>query len=213
MASGSVNPGGEWTVGAYRAAEESAPGAAPALSQKSAFFSLLGELAETVLLAFVIFLLIRTALQTYRVDGSSMEPNFFDGQFLVVDKVTPRILPIQRGDVVIFHYPGSTERDYIKRVVALPGEQVEVREGRVYINGNLLEEPYETYPAGYSWGPGVVGDGQLFVLGDNRSHSSDSHSWGTLDQRQVVGRAWLTYWPPENWGVVPRYSAAETGPR
>ncbi|MGQ9568661.1 MAG: signal peptidase I [Anaerolineae bacterium] len=196
---------------AERAREIPSPSAEPpsdAATPRRAFLSLLGELAETLLLAFLLFLLIRTALQTYRVDGSSMEPNFYDGQFLVVDKVTPRLVGFRRGDVVVFHYPQDPSRDYIKRIVALPGEEVEIRAGVVYVNGQPLEEPYGTYPAQYSWGPALVGEGQLFVLGDNRSHSSDSHTWGMLDQRQVVGRAWLRYWPPDQWGLIPRYTDA-----
>lgn len=183
-----------------------------AASQRRALLSFVGEVAETILLAFILFLLIRTALQTYRVDGSSMEPNFYDGQFLVVDKVTPRLFPLRRGDVVVFHYPNDPSRDYIKRVIALPGEEVEVRAGEVYINGRRLDEPYETYPSQYSWGPALVGEGQLFVLGDNRGHSSDSHTWGMLDRRQVVGRAWIRYWPPEHWGIIPRYPDALSHP-
>jgi len=203
----------EWDAVGHQVVEGASSEAPPALSRGRAVLSLLGELAETVLLAFIIFLLIRTALQTYRVDGSSMEPNFYDGQFLVVDKVTPRIFPIKRGDVVVFHFPGSQERDYIKRVVGLPGETVEIREGVVYVNERALDEPYETYPTGYSWGPASVGEDQFFVLGDNRNHSSDSHSWGTLDRRQLVGRAWLMYWPLESWGLVPRYSDVAAEPR
>ena len=176
------------------------------------YLSLVAEMTETVLLAIVIFLLIRMALQTFRIDGSSMEPNFYDGQFLMVDKLSIRILPLRRGDVVVFHYPGDPRKDYIKRVIGLPGEQVAVELGHVYVGDARLNEPYDIYPASYSWGPALVASNKVFVLGDNREHSSDSHSWGMLARDQIVGRAWLSYWPPEVWGPVTRYSDAVAHP-
>ena len=210
---GSTGPQASRVSSRGRAVDETLSAPQAASAQSETLFSVLGEIAETILLAIVIFLLIRTALQTFRIDGSSMEPHFYDGQFVVVDKITPRLIPVRRGDVVVFDFPGNPKKDYIKRVIGLPGEIVEIREGRPYVNEEPVEEPYEVYPAGYYWGPGIVGERQVFVLGDNRAHSSDSHNWGMLDQRRIVGRTWLTYWPPESWGLVPRYSDVAAEPR
>jgi len=113
----------------------------------------------------------------------------------------------RRGDVVIFNYPLATERDFIKRIIGLPGETVTVENGVVRVNGVQLEEPYIQAPPDYS-GSWTLGVNQYFVLGDNRNSSSDSHSWGPLDRSYIIGKAVLIYWPPQVWGIVPHYSYA-----
>jgi signal peptidase I len=168
----------------------------------------LREIVETIILTLLIFFLIQLVLRNFRVVGSSMEPNLHNGQHLIIDKLSYRLHSPERGDVVVFHFPHDPSRDYIKRVIGLPGEAVEIREGRVYINGKLLEETYSVNPGSYSSKAVEVPEGALFVLGDNRNNSSDSHSWGTLPQSQIVGKAWLSYWPPEMWGVVSHESFA-----
>ena len=170
--------------------------------------SALREIAETVFLTLLIFFLARTLIQNFRIEGNSMLPNLHDGQFLIIDKVSYYLHPPQRGDIVVFHYPKNPGRDFIKRIIALPGEEVEIRQGRVFINGEELMEPYPVERGSYSWGPAVVGEGEYFVLGDNRNNSSDSHSWGMLPRRNIIGRAWLSYWPPRYWAIIPRYSFA-----
>ena len=125
-------------------------------------------------------------------------------QYLIVDKFTYRWLhPPQRGDIIVFIFPQSSDRDFIKRVIGRPGEKVEIRQGRVYINDRLLEEPYITNPGISQWGPEVVPADSYFVLGDNRPNSSDSRAWRWLPRDHVIGRAWLSYWPPQRWGLVP----------
>jgi signal peptidase I len=132
-----------------------------------------------------------------------MHPN----QYVLVDKVSYMLGDPQRGDVVVFNYPLATERDFIKRVIGLPGETVTISAGQVYINGEVLEEPYIAAPPAYenSW---TLGPDQYFVLGDNRNSSSDSHSWGPLDRQYLIGRAVFVYWPPTLWGLVPHFTYA-----
>jgi signal peptidase I len=199
-------------------------------TREPTFLSALWELVQTVLLALVIFLLIRNVIQNFRIDGNSMEPNFHDGQFLIVNRFAycPGLhldLPFlgirwqktwcvrqpRRGDVIIFAYPLDPSRDFIKRVIGLPGETVEVRAGRVYINGQLMPEPFGPNPGSYSVGPITVGPDEVFVLGDNRNNSSDSRTWGPLPQKYIIGKALLSYWPPRYWAIVPHYDLTDLG--
>ncbi len=166
------------------------------------------ELAETLILTLVVFLFIRFALPNFRIEGFSMEPNFHDGQYLFVNKLEYMLHPPQRGDVIVFLPPSSTTRDFIKRVIALPGERVEIVDGVVLINGIKLDEPYPTNFGTYSYGPAVVGPDEYFVLGDNRNNSSDSHTWGTLPDKKIIGKAWISYWPPQLIGFVQTYTYA-----
>lgn len=170
------------------------------------------EVGETIILTLVIFLLIQTVIRNFRVVGTSMVDNLHDGQYLIIDKLSynPLIsenLGIggpQRGDVVVFEPPNRPGEDYVKRIIALPGETVEVKNGQVFINGTPLNEPFEPSQMSYTMRPQVVPEGTVFVLGDNRNNSNDSHNWGALPIENIVGRAWLSYWPPESWGTIPR---------
>ena len=138
-----------------------------------------------------------------------METSFHDGQYLLVNKLSYHFGSLERGDVIIFHYPPNPGQLYIKRIVGLPQERVEIRDGEVYINGKLLEEPiciHSTYPEGNNT-PMTVPPDEYFVLGDNRNHSSDSRSWGTVPRENIVGEVWLCYWPPGEWGLSPGYEA------
>jgi signal peptidase I len=172
--------------------------------------SVLREVVETVVLTVIIFFLIQTVVRNFRVVGTSMEPNLHNGQYLIVDKVSYRLGEPQRGDVIVFEPPSRPGEDYVKRVIALPGELVEIRNGQVFINNQPLDEPYVVRRGSYSMSPRRVGPSELFVLGDNRNSSSDSHNWGMLAQDKVVGKAWISYWPPSEWGVIPR-DAPTTG--
>ena len=166
------------------------------------------ELIETLILTLVVFLLIRFALPNFRIEGFSMEPNFHDGQYLFVNKLEYALHPPERGDVVVFLPPNQTARDFIKRVIGLPGERVEIVDGVIYIGGVVLREPYPLNPGSYSFGPVTVAEGEYFVLGDNRNNSSDSHSWGMLPEKKIIGKAWISYWPPQLIGFVPNYTYA-----
>ena len=170
--------------------------------------SMLREVLETVLLTVILFLILNATTGRFQVRGSSMEPTMHDGQYLVISKLTYWIHPPERGDVIVFHPPHDPAEDYIKRIVGLPGERLEIRDGAVWVDGTVLEESYVANHASYSnaWS---LGDEEYFVLGDNRSNSDDSHNWGTLPQENIVGKAWLCYWPPEAWGLVAHYTFLE----
>jgi len=172
--------------------------------------SVLREIVETVLLTLLIFLAIRALVQNFRIEGTSMEPNLHDGQYLIINKFVYYLHPPERGDVVVFHYPRNPRRDFIKRVIGLPGENVEIRGKRLFINGEKLEESYALHTSNYAWGPQRLGEDEYFVLGDNRNSSSDSHNWGPLPGDAIVGKAWISYWPAKYWGLVPHYSYAAT---
>jgi signal peptidase I len=168
--------------------------------------NVLRELTETLVLALIIFFLIRSVVQNFRIEGVSMEPNFHHGQFLIINKLAYKLGRPARGDVVVFHYPRDPNRDFIKRIIGLPGDTVEVRRGQVFINGTPVYEPYPLLLGTYSVPPVTVGPDQVYVLGDNRNNSSDSHTWGSLPIDLIVGKAWISYWPPRYWSVVPRYA-------
>ncbi len=159
------------------------------------------DVLETFILAALLFFIINVVSARIRVDGSSMEPTLHTGEFVIVDKVSYRIGAPHRGDVIVFHYPRNPQKEYIKRIIGLPGDTVNITEGRVFINGRVLRESYIAAAPAYpgSW---TVSDGALFVLGDNRNNSDDSHRWGTVPIDYVIGKAILVYWPPEVWGLI-----------
>jgi signal peptidase I len=174
------------------------------------------ELLETAILTIVIFLVVRVALQNFRVQGSSMEPNLHSGEYILVNKVDYLLHPPQRGDIIVFKAvpAGESDKDFIKRVIGLPGDTVAVRNDRVFINHHLLVEPYRHNPENYSFGPATVPRHDYFVLGDNRSNSYDSSKWATpwLAQKYIVGKAWIAYWPPADLSLfqTPSFAAKHT---
>ena len=161
------------------------------------------EIGETIIPAVVIALVINLFLaQATQVLGQSMEPTLHSAQRVVVEKVTYRFIHgPRRGDIVVLNLPGQHEL-LIKRVIGLPGETIEVREGRVYIDGVALEEPWSINPGGRDYGPTVVPPLHVFVLGDNRGASNDSRSFGPVRISDIIGRAWFSYWPPQDIGLV-----------
>ncbi|MFW6115578.1 MAG: signal peptidase I [Chloroflexota bacterium] len=163
--------------------------------------SLLRELVETALLALIVFLVLNTLTGRFQVRGSSMEPTLQNGQYLVISKLAYWLGPPERGDIVVFHPPTGVSDDYIKRIVGLPGEQIRIEGGEIRVDGVLLEEGYVIEQGPYS-GTWKLGAQEYFVLGDNRGNSSDSHTWGTLPRENIIGKAWLSYWPPEAWGLI-----------
>ena len=194
--------------------------------------ALVWEIAQTVLLTIAIFLAVRLVVQNFRVEGASMDPTLRSGQFLLINKVsythvegTPLdpIVPTtergsihyvfggpNRGDVIVFRSPGSADKDFIKRVIGLPGETVKIVEGRVYINGKMLDEPYIFHRATYDLDSKKVPSDSFFVLGDNRPNSSDSHLGWFVPADSIIGRAWISYWPPSLWGFVSAAAYAQT---
>ena len=179
--------------------EKSAPEQSPSVR---GWVKWLREALETILPAILIAILINLFLaQPTRVHGQSMEPNLHSDQRLVVEKVSYRLHGPRRGDIVVFSMPQQSEELLIKRVIGLPGETVEIHDGKVYINGTLLDEPYLTQETRGRFGPIVIPPLHVFVLGDNRSFSNDSRAFDAVPIENILGRAWLSYWPVEDLGA------------
>lgn len=178
------------------------------LRQLSAFVL---DFIETIVVSLAIFAVVYLFLfQPHQVDGRSMEPNFHNGEYILTDKVSYRLHEPNRGDVVVFHSPQDERVDFIKRIVAIPGDTLEVRAGYTYLNGNKLEETYINDPGKVAPGKFIkegqkvsVSSGEYVVMGDNRLHSSDSREWGYVPKANVVGRAFFRYWPPAVFGLLP----------
>lgn len=203
------------------ASAATATGTARAARPSADGLSLWSELLHTLLLTLAIFLGVRGVVQRYRVDGVSMEPTLHSGEYLWVNKAAyfhvdagplERLLPgtvqgsvryivrgPQRGDVAVFRPPQDTDRDFVKRVIGLPGDSILIRNGQVFVNGQHLDEPYIRFSAGYNYPTGgqpvTVPDGSYFVLGDNRPNSSDSHFGWFVPADNLVGQAWTSSWP------------------
>ena len=178
------------------------------------------ELAQTAAIMLALFFGIRGVVQNFRVEGPSMQPTLTSGQYLWVNKAAYLDLGGQfpfggprRGDIAVLRPPGETEDiDLIKRVIGLPGDRILIQHGQVFVNDERLDEPYIRFAASYSYPadgqPLVIPDGQYFVLGDNRANSRDSHLGWLVPAENLVGRAWLSYWPPAAWGVMPQVAYA-----
>ncbi len=208
---------GPWTV----------EGPHPPIGRRSRFSGvgrLVRDFVEIAIFALLLFIGLRLVVQNFRVEGSSMEGTLHDGQLILVNKAAYLkvdlgfldFLPLvhfddsphylfgapRRGDVIVFRFPDQPDRDFIKRVIAVPGEQVEIRDGLVYINGRPLDEKYIPDKDEHDFGPELVPDGQYFVMGDNRNNSYDSRSWGFVPEGNIIGRAWVSYWPFKSFGLV-----------
>ena len=188
--------------------------------------ALIRELFETTLLALLIFLLLHVSIGNRRVDGPSMNPTLTHGQRVIVNKLRylsfnsdgpvarlpfvdfgdqQRLYafePPERGDVVVFHSLYGDDRDLVKRVIAVPGETVEIKRGVVFVNGVELDEPYVVGRDRWDMPSLSVPDSAYFVLGDNRQASNDSRSFGVVPIENIVGRAWLSVWPPDDFGIL-----------
>ena len=202
-----------------------APEAAPARQEWKQF---LREILETVGLAVILFLGINLISARVRVEGFSMIPTLDNGEYVLISRLSYKLGDFQRGDIIVFRppmYPDApflqrlfglpgfddNYEDYIKRIVGLPGETVRIASGTVYINGVQLVEPYIVVPSDYSneW---TVPEGQLFVLGDNRNNSADSHAWGFLPEGNILGKALVVYWPFADFMVIPSHQAVLAAP-
>ncbi len=216
------------------------PWNAPAPQEEQAFSarSTARELLETVVFVLLTFFVFQGMVQTFRIEGSSMEPNFHTRQYILVNKIVffhfdanapLRVLPgnqdlpehtiypfrtPERGDVVVLEAPTADSQrqpeDYIKRVIGLPGETIQIKDGLVYINGQALEESDYLSDSTDCFGsilcePYTIPEGHVVVLGDNRNNSQDSRAWGdepALPLDRIVGKAWVSYWPYDDWGIV-----------
>lgn len=167
----------------------------------------LGEVFQTVLIAGLLFLAVNLLTARIRVEGISMEPNLHEGQFVIVNRLAYRWDLPSRGDIVVFRFPLNPDRRFIKRVIGLPGDHVSIESGKVFVNDKAINEPYLTVTPRYS-GEWTIGDEEIFVLGDNRNNSSDSQNWGALPLGNIIGKAFIIYWPPAEAGIIPHYDLA-----
>jgi signal peptidase I len=181
------------------------PPTEPAQPRQKSFFR---DTFEIVFLALVLYLVISYAVQTVHVLGSSMYATLHDHDLLVASKITYKLHPPQRGDIIVFKPPNDDQRDFIKRVIALPGERIRIDKGVVYINGQVLREPYlpEPWTSNNSWPSTgqdtLVPPGDFFVMGDNRNHSSDSRTFGWVEQDAILGKAEIRIWPLGELGLL-----------
>ncbi len=187
--------------------------------------SLVWEIIQTVLLTIAIFLAVRSVVQNFRVEGASMDPTLHTGQYLLINKVlyaradgtllerlipdrTPQDMPNfifggpERGDIVVFLSPGQTDKDFIKRVIALPGETIEGKNGRIFIDGRQLVEPYLAEDPVGDFPAKMIPKDHVWVMGDNRNRSSDSRVFGPINESKIVGRAILRIWPVNRLGFL-----------
>ena len=181
------------------------------------------EIAEAVTLAAIVFLLLQTTVRNFKVDGSSMDPTLANGQYLLVNrlvylnldmvrlsKIIPfwsveeetsryAIHPPRRGEIIVFEFPDknldNSRKDFVKRVVGLPGETIQIHHGEVLVDGQLLDEPYLNEKDKSNSREITLGEGEYYVLGDNRNYSNDSRAWGAVPRENVKGKVWMVYWP------------------
>ena len=183
----------------------------------------LREMFETFGLAVILFLAINLVSVRVRVEGYSMRPTLENGEYVLISRLAYGAGNYQRGDIIVFRppmYPDATfwqrlfglpnlndeYEDYIKRIIGLPGETVKIADGNVTINGVALSEPYIAAPPDYN-GEWTVPSGEVFVLGDNRNNSADSHIWGFLPVQNILGKAMVVYWPFTNFEFIPSHQS------
>ncbi len=174
-------------------------------------YAILIDLAETLVIAGAIFVVIYAFLfRPFQVNGQSMYPNYHNGEYILTNLITLRISDIKRGDVVVFNAPVDDDKDFVKRIIGEPGDEVMVKAGFVFVNGIRLDESgylppdYKTYAGAFiSEGQTVVvPEGSYFVLGDNRNFSSDSREWGFVPRDKMIGKSFLVYWPINEFKFV-----------
>lgn len=180
----------------------SAPRPPASIGRKAVGF--IRDVLETILPALAIVLVVNTLVaQATRVEGQSMEPNLHNNERLVIEKISYRLNPPERGDIVVLRLPSRlSDPPLIKRIIGLPGETIEIRDGHVYVDGQVLNEEYLDQFTFTNMPPRRVSEDHVFVMGDNRSASNDSRNFGEVAMSDIIGRAWVRYWPPGVAGVI-----------
>jgi len=176
----------------YSSVENPEPVLQPA--SHTSWLKLVLETLQTVVLALVLYVMIDSVVARVRVENISMLPTLQSGEFILVNKLAYRFSDVKRGDIIVFHFPQNPHEDYIKRVIGVPDDVIDIHDNQVWINNQQLAEAYIASEPQYS-GTWKVPKDSLFVLGDNRNQSSDSHSWGFVPYTNIVGRAQVIYWP------------------
>jgi signal peptidase I len=193
------------------------PAARAATARPSTASSLMRELLEVVVLAVILYFGISFAVQAVHVEGLSMFATLDDQDYLIANKIVYRLEAPQRGDIIILRPPTDNSTDFIKRIIALPGERLLISDGFVYINGHKLDEPYlpeEWVTLNNLYGPNgiVVPPNDYFVMGDNRNRSQDSRSFGFISRDAIDGKAWFRIWPLNHFGnIYAQVPTLETG--
>ena len=183
----------------------------PTPEKRSGWRRVLIDIIETVVIAAVLYLGINAILARVRVESISMEPTLFKDNYVLVNKLDHKIGSPDRGDIVVFRYPPNPDEQYIKRVIGLPGDRIHISGGNVFVNDEILSEPYISVRT-KSGGDWLIPEDSLFVMGDNRNNSRDSRFWGVVPFENLVGKAFAVYWPPESWRVLALPFAAAAGP-
>ena len=169
------------------------------------------DILETIILSVALFLGINMVSARIRVESISMQPTLHAGNFVLVNKIAYKLGSPERGDVIVFRYPPDPEQvPYIKRIIGLSGDSIRIYDGKVYVNDQLMVEPYIA-SATHQGGDWIVPENSLFVMGDNRNNSSDSRSWGMVPIENVIGKAEVVYWPPDKWGMLNFPAAVAAG--
>ena len=173
-------------------------------------YLILIDLVETIVIAGAIFVVIYAFLfRPFQVNGESMFPNYKNGEYILTNLIALRLSPLKRGEVIVFRAPINQEKDFIKRVIGIPGDKVALKDGYVYVNDNKLDESY--LPSDFrTYGGAFLAEGasvtvpadNYFVLGDNRNFSSDSREWGLVSKDKVIGKSFIVYWPPQDLKLV-----------
>ena len=177
--------------------------------------SFVRDIIITIIIAILIFFCLQVTVANLEVFGICMRPNVEHGDRILVNKITYRFIEPERGDVIVFKPPFNETKNYIKRVIGLPGEAVEIVNGITYvytIDGDklTLDEPYESEPSTRDSAKKFIPEGQYYVMGDNRNNSNDSRSGWLVPEENIVGKAWLSIWPPDRWGMALHYPFPES---
>ncbi len=196
-----------WRDGQESGASQSVP---DPVKEQSSLRSKLYEFIETLLIAAILFVVINIITARVVVESVSMQPNLHEGELVIVNKLAYRWSEPERGDIVVFPYPLNKDIRFIKRVIGIPGDHVIVENGEIRVNGILLAEPYLEELPTYT-GEWTVGEGEVFVLGDNRNNSNDSSKWGMVPGEDLLGKAVLVYWPLTEFQIIPHYDLTING--
>jgi signal peptidase I len=168
------------------------------------------EILVPLVIGLAIFILLQTTVGSFKVYGISMLPSIQNGEYILVNKAAYSFNKPQRGDIIVFRSPRDPNTDLIKRVIAVPGDTIEIKDNAVFVNGNRITEPYILEPPHYALPEQKIPADSYFVLGDNRNNSADSHRGWTVPRKNIIGRAWITYWPPQKWGLI-EHTTLRTG--
>lgn len=163
------------------------------------------DIIAPILVGLAVFALFQATVGSFKVYGSSMLPTIEEGDYILVSKANYFFGEPQRGDIIVLHSPQDTNTDLIKRVIALPGDTVEIKDNTVFINDTPLVEPYTMEPPHYFVPLEEIPTDHYFVLGDNRNNSSDSHRGWTVPREDIIGKTWIAYWPPYRWRTIKHY--------